>query len=143
MQTQHKIAPLNSRQYLILTLEIMARSVGPSLPYVLTNIRKSRARMLEKHGERLMPRQRELDNFLRPYLLPGTLDEVELPLAIRAAMQDKVDEAIEARKRVSRYVPEDVEVVHAQRVHGHRYIKNLKSSGVLSKNRQHLVVKDQ
>lgn len=123
MQTQHKIAPLNSRQYLILTLEIMARSVGPSLPYVLTNIRKSRARMLEKHGERLMPE-----------------DADELPLALRAAVQDKLDEAAREKAKMSRFVPEDVEVVHSQRVHGHRYIKNLKSSAVLAKNRQRLVV---
>lgn len=122
---QHKLAPLNSRQYLILTLEIMARSVGPSLPYVLTNIRKSRARMLEKHGERLMPE-----------------DADELPLALRAAVQDKLDEAAREKAKMSRYVPEDVEVVYSQRVHGHRYIKNLKAGGVLSKNRQHLVVKN-
>lgn len=125
MQTQHKLAPLNSRQYLILTLEIMARSVGPSLPYVLTNIRKSRARMLEKHGERLMPD-----------------DHDELPLALRAAVQDRLDAAAEEKAKLSRYVPEDVEVVHAQRVHGNRYVKNLKAGGVLSKNRQHIVVKN-
>ena len=122
---QHKLAPLNSRQYLILTLEIMARSVGPSLPYVLTNIRKSRARMLEKHGERLMPE-----------------DQDELPLALRAAVQDRLDAAAEEKAKLSRYVPEDVEVVHSQRVHGNRYVKNLKAGGVLSKNRQHLVVKN-
>lgn len=120
---QHKLAPLNSRQYLILTLEIMARSVGPSLPYVLTNIRKSRARLLSKHGERLMP-----------------VDSDELPLALRAAVQDRLDAAAEEKAKLSRFVPEDVEVVHAQRVHGNRYVKNLKAGGVLSKNRQHLVV---
>ncbi len=81
--------------------------------------------MLEKHGERLMPE-----------------DADELPLALRAAVQDKIDEAARDKAKLSRYVPEDVEVVHSQRVHGNRYVKNLKAGGVLSKNRQHLVVKN-